>query len=237
LRRDRRRAGIPGPVPPGSSSRTRRRRPLRHPAGSSRGRPRTSRVRGASPRRRPVRQCGSGLDIRRQAARREHLQRDAVVAQLDEVAHDGVARPARAHDRANDGTDGAFRQTGWQRNNGNLGGVTSFRYYGEVVDPELSNLGISTLGIGTRLGRDASIDLVWHEYRQDVAEGFLRQSDLDEDPDGVHRDLGREIDWIAGLRNALGSDFELVLGWFEPGDAFPDADAAWKVSLQWRYRF
>ena len=35
-----------------------------------------------------------------------------------------------------------------QRNRGKFNGVVSFRYYGEVLDPELTNLRILTLGIG-----------------------------------------------------------------------------------------
>ena len=36
------------------------------------------------------------------------------------------------------GNNGTFRQTGFQDNNDKWSGVTSFRYYGELVDPELS---------------------------------------------------------------------------------------------------
>ena len=46
------------------------------------------------------------------------------------------------------GPDHAFRQTGLQDNNSRFSGVNSFRYYGELLQPELSNL--PNLDIGHR---------------------------------------------------------------------------------------
>ena len=51
-------------------------------------------------------------------------------------------------ENSGNGMDGNFRQTRLQDNNGKFGGVTSFRYYGELIDPELANMHIATLGIG-----------------------------------------------------------------------------------------
>jgi hypothetical protein len=140
-------------------------------------------------------------------------------------------------DAGSSATDESYRQTGLERNNGKLGGVSSFRYYGEVFDPELSNLSVLTFGVGTRFTRDSSLDLVWHAYDQDSASAFLRRTDLKADPDGVHTHLGQEVDLILGLRDWHGSDFEFVAGWFDPGAAFVDQDEAWKLSFQWRFRF
>lgn len=140
-------------------------------------------------------------------------------------------------DGSSTGVDESFRQTGLQRNNGKLGGVTSYRYYGELIDPELSNLSVLTLGVGTRFARRSSIDLVYHAYEQDEAAPFLRDANLKEDPDGVHTRLGHEIDLVVGTKAFEGFDFELVLGWFDPGRAFAKSDDAWMGSFQVRYRF
>ncbi|MFN0006448.1 MAG: alginate export family protein [Planctomycetota bacterium] len=144
---------------------------------------------------------------------------------------------ASGDDPSSAGTDESYRQTGLQRNNGRFGGVTSFRYYGEVVDPELSNLSILTVGLGARPWRRTSIDLVWHAYQQVEAATFLRDSDIDADPDGIHEDLGQELDLIVGTKAIPGWDFEVVVGRFEPGDAFPGGDEAWIFALQMRFRF
>jgi len=136
-----------------------------------------------------------------------------------------------------DGTDGTFRQTRLQDNNGKFGGVTSFRYYGELVDPELANMHIGTLGIGYRFTKKGSIDLVGHYYRQDKAIRKILDSDIDQKPNGIDRELGWELDAIVGWRPVRAWDFEFVLGWFKPGKAFRTRDDAWVSKLQIRYRF
>lgn len=135
------------------------------------------------------------------------------------------------------GPDGTFRQTGFHDNNGKFGGVTSFRYYGELVDPELANLQVLTVGIGRRLARGTSLDLVVHAYRQAEAAAELVDTELDADPDGVHRDLGWEADLALGSRHWAAWDLEVVGSYFAPGPAFADRDEAVLGKLQLRYRF
>ena len=136
-----------------------------------------------------------------------------------------------------DGSDRNFRQTGLQDNNAKFSGVTSFRYYGELVDPELANLHIGTLGLGYLISDTSSLDVVGHYYRQDKAARRLLGSDLDKKANGVDRELGWEIDAILGLRPVPAWDIEMVLGWFNPGKAFEEADQAWLGKVQLRYRY
>jgi alginate production protein len=136
-----------------------------------------------------------------------------------------------------DGKNGTFRQTRLQDNNGKFGGVTSYRYYGELIDPELANLHIGTLGAGYRFTKKGSIDLIGHYYRQDKAVRKIIDSDLDRRPNGIDRELGWEIDAVVGWRPVRAWDFEFVLGWFRPGKAFPDRNDAWVSKLQIRYRY
>ncbi|QDV08188.1 hypothetical protein Poly30_37240 [Planctomycetes bacterium Poly30] len=133
-----------------------------------------------------------------------------------------------------DGKDATFRQTGLHDNNAKFGGVTSFRYYGELFQPELANMRISTLAVGRRFGKRESIDLVFHRYDQDFARPFLVDADLREDPNGLSTNLGWEVDLVLGSRSLERANFELVFGRFEPGDAFPDADHAWIMKAQVR---
>ena len=136
-----------------------------------------------------------------------------------------------------DRVDGTFRQTGLHDNNGRFGGLTSFRYYGEVVDPELANLQVGTLALGARPREDLSLDLVWHGLRQDEAAATQTDTNLKLKPDGVHRELGHELDLVLGWRPDRDWDAELVVGTFQPGRAFPGGDRAWLVSAQVRWRF
>ena len=148
----------------------------------------------------------------------------------------GWARASGDADR-DDGDDGNFRQTGYQDNNGKFAGVTSFRYYGELVDPELSNLRVLTAGVGVQLARRTSLDLVWHAYSQDVATDFYAGDfDLRPRPNGRSRTLGSELDLVLGSRRWDHMDVELVGAWFQPGAAYDQQDDAWLAKVQLRFR-
>ena len=137
-----------------------------------------------------------------------------------------------------DGKDGNFRQTGLQDNNASFNGVTSFKYYGEVFEPELSNILIYTAGIGIRPTKNSSIDVVYHRYLQHAAEDDIRDSNLEIDPNGESRQLGDEVDLIIGYRPTDNIRLEAVVGAFFPGSAFgPGADTAYFASTQFRFRF
>src|SRR5262249_40724325 len=125
---------------------------------------------------------------------------------------------------------------------GKFGGVTTFKYYGELIDPELSNLGIFTLGVGTLLSDWVSLDLVYHTYKQDVAQkelsfpptdSSLRRATLS----GLDADVGSEIDLIFGYRRFESWDLEIVGAYFDSGDAFTVGDDAEYLKVQLRYRF
>ena len=135
--------------------------------------------------------------------------------------------------RGNEG----YRQTGYQDNDDRFAGVTSFRYYGEVLDPELSNLQIVTLGAGFRPSRKSSIDLVWHYYTQAERSDEMRDIALP-DPDGSSRQLGQEIDLIIGYREIKGLKLELIMGWYLPGNAYSENDdTAFFLGSEARFTF
>lgn len=138
-----------------------------------------------------------------------------------------------------DGRDGSFRQTGLQDNEADFGGATSFKYYGEVLDPELSNLAIFTVGIGVRPSQKFSLDLVYHYYLQHRASNALRDAAIDAEPSGRSRRLGSEVDFIVGLAEIFDRvDVKAVLGYFIPGAAFPrGTDGAWLAAAEVQFRF
>ncbi len=121
----------------------------------------------------------------------------------------------------------AFRQTGLQSNEGRFGGVTQFKYYGEALDPEVSNLEILTAGIGFRLLPNVFVDLVYHRYRLNRIGEELRGSPItalmNQGDTPPSKDVGTEFDVILGFRNLFGLrrfGFEVRAGWFFPGSAF-----------------
>ncbi|MDE0959583.1 MAG: alginate export family protein [Planctomycetota bacterium] len=142
-------------------------------------------------------------------------------------------------DDATDGTDQNFRQTGYQDNNLRYFGVASYRYLGVLMRPELSNLSVLTFGAGLLPDSNSSIDLIFHSYNQVEASTEIRNSRLRAVPDGLHRQLGSELDLVLGLAE-LWDDYDLdfEIGYFIPGSAFANsADHAWFTSLQLEYNF
>src|SRR6185503_11368511 len=98
-----------------------------------------------------------------------------------------------SEDRRGDAFSQEFRQTGYEDNTGRFGGFSSFQYYGEVLDPELANIEVMTVGASVRFGYAASVDLVAHNYRQHRPKQDMRAALVPQSPpDGSSRDLGRE---------------------------------------------
>lgn len=142
-------------------------------------------------------------------------------------------------DDPDDGTDNSFRQTGYQDNNSRYYGISSYRYLGVLLRPELSNLSVLTLGGGLRPRENMSIDLVFHQYNQVEAADFLRRTRLKINPNGIDTDLGSELDLVIGLNDVFDQiDMEIEAGYFMPGDAFgTDPDPGWFSSIQFKYFF
>ena len=135
--------------------------------------------------------------------------------------------------------DTGFRQTGLQDNSDRFRGVASFRYYGELLDPNLSNLHVVTAGVGLRFLKKSSIDLVYHWYRQAHAAPFMHDVDFKRDPTGLSPDIGQEWDLILGLEEMDRLEFKVVASIFRPGEAFvPEkGDLAYLVSFRFRFNF
>lgn len=137
-----------------------------------------------------------------------------------------------------DGADTiGYRQSGLQDNNAKLGGVTSVRYYGELFDPELANLGVATVAFAVRPATGWSCSLLLHDYRQDVAATTTPDSGLRTVPTGLSSDLGREVDFVVGYRLERRLTLELTTGRFLPGDAFADDDPANLIEFTARFSF
>ena len=138
-----------------------------------------------------------------------------------------------------DNVDTRFRQTGFQGNSDKFNGVARFKYYGEVLDPRLTNLMIFTGGVGIRPFEETSLDLVYHYYLQDQASTRIRGSDLATDPTGLSKHVGSELDLVAGYQGTPHLQSKFILGYFLPGRAFPEGsrDGAFLASILLRYNF
>lgn len=127
--------------------------------------------------------------------------------------------------KSRDGIDSRFRQTGLQGNSTKMHGLKRIRSYGEVFEPELSNIVVSTIGMGLRTTMKSSLELIFHTFHQQFAQPFLRDSNLDAQPLGIKPFLGKELDFIYTLREIRNLDIILNLGYFRSGSAFGNAHA------------
>ena len=116
--------------------------------------------------------------------------------------------------------DRSFRQTGLQDNNGRFSGVDRFKYYGELLDPELSNLRIGTAALGFRIWEKSSVEILYHFYRQDHPAKFLRDAGIRRQPAGRKRGIGREIDVVIGIEEWEHVEIELIGAAFRAGPAY-----------------
>lgn len=130
-----------------------------------------------------------------------------------------------------DNVNREFRQTGLQSNEAAFGGIPKFKYYGEALDPELSNLKIFTAGLGFRPAAQVSVDLVYHHYRLFKIAEEIRNSALtaqmNQDETQISKKVGQALDVVLGFRNLLGVrrlGLDLRAGVFFPGQAFRNED-------------
>ncbi len=127
---------------------------------------------------------------------------------------------------AEDSRDQAFRQTGLEANESGFGGVQRFAQYGIVLDPELSNLAISSAGFGVSLLQSSSIDLRYSSYRLRERNGELRDTRIElalppaigSTGIGSAR-IGSAIDLVLAIEEGERFELELQLGGFRPGAA------------------
>lgn len=129
---------------------------------------------------------------------------------------------ASGDDNPDDGHDGTFRQTGINRNKWRFNGVNRFRIYGELLRPDLSNLGIFTSAFGVRLLKNSSIELVYHKYDQVKAFDRLRDININADLNGISRDVGEEFNFIANFREWKRLELGITGAVFDAGQAFGD---------------
>jgi alginate production protein len=130
-------------------------------------------------------------------------------------------------DNPDDDKNHTFHQTGLESNESRWAGFAKFKYYGEVLEPQLSNLKIFTVGIGARPTPGFSIDLVYHRYWLDKIADEIPGSPITAlmaqfDP-LLSKNVGSALDLVLGFRQLFGLrrlGVDVRVGWFFPGPAY-----------------
>jgi len=144
-----------------------------------------------------------------------------------------VAGAARGSGDNNDDErrrDESFRQTGLQGDSD---------VFGELYQPELSNMLVRTYGVVWYPRPNLEIALLGYDYEQVHASEDMRDVSIDFGPNGIDRDLGREIDLIFTLEALDGLELILIAAEFEAGAAYGSrkGERAHYVSIELDYTF
>ncbi|MDH3218905.1 MAG: alginate export family protein [Gammaproteobacteria bacterium] len=110
-----------------------------------------------------------------------------------------------------DGRERSFRQTGLQ------GDTES---YGELYQPELSNLVVDLLGVEWAVSGGVALALLRYDYRQRAPAIEMRDVSIELDLSGTDRDLGSEIDLVITVTARDGLELRLTAAEFDPGRAY-----------------
>ena len=150
---------------------------------------------------------------------------------------DSVITLAAAHASGGSRSE-RFRQSGLHSNDFALNDKNSFRYLGEVLDPELTNIQILTLGWGAEPAKNWRTDVAFHTYQQVETEDQLRGADIEYEPLGFDNSLGSAVDLIIAYEPDNHWEIQGTAGRFMPGDAFGNGrNDAWLARLEIGYRF
>ena len=107
----------------------------------------------------------------------------------------------------------SYRQTGLQGD---------FESYGELFQPELSNLKVYMIGLQWRFAEDMSVDLMHFDYEQEVLSDEIRNASIEVEPSGSSRNLGTELDLIFSIEHEETLELFFTYAKFKPGRAFAD---------------
>jgi hypothetical protein len=112
------------------------------------------------------------------------------------------------------GSDRAFRQTGLQSND------EEFRTYGELLRPELSNLGVAVLSVQFPLFVESHVEFAYRHFRQHYSAPFLRDARIETDPNGRNKNIGQEWMVYLGIKEWQNLVLDLVGAAFRAGHAY-----------------
>lgn len=129
-----------------------------------------------------------------------------------------------------DGRDESFQATGLQGDS---------EVFGELYQPEISNMAVQALGVTWELYPGYELALFGYDYRQLEASEDIRDVSIERDANGVDRDLGREIDLILVIGAVDNLELTLIAAEFEAGAAYGEGEGERSryFSLEMEYRF
>ncbi|MDH3630683.1 MAG: alginate export family protein [Gammaproteobacteria bacterium] len=124
-----------------------------------------------------------------------------------------------------------FRQTGLQGDS---------EVFGELYQPEISNLIVDVIGIEWEAWDGIEIALLSFDYEQDKLAGETRDTSIEldrEDDELISRDLGRELDLVVTFNIIERLEIILIAAEFDAGRAYgefsDETSDFWKIELEY----
>ncbi len=127
-----------------------------------------------------------------------------------------------------------FRQPNLQLNYYRYGGRRWLYYYGELLNPELSNLRFHGVTLGYRKPR-FYVQLTGRFYAQNRASARLRGNRLGISPTGAATQLGSSLELSMSYYPVDAFELYLSAEWFRPGAAFATSETLSGVGLGLKY--
>ena len=116
--------------------------------------------------------------------------------------------------------------------------------FGELLQPELANLVVNTIGIEYEINEYAEIGLQAFEYEQESAIDELRDATIDFELNGTSKDIGEEIDLVLTVEAFDGMELRLIVAEFKAGKAYDiepgrnyegETSQFWKLELEYEF--
>ena len=111
--------------------------------------------------------------------------------------------------------------------------------YGELYQPELSNLDIRMIGLEWQTTTSMSIALLRYEYIQETPSDEIRDASIDAEPSGLSRKLGEEFNLILSIEHKDALELYVTYAKFNAGDAYASSpeDSSRYIGLDISYSF
>ncbi len=129
-----------------------------------------------------------------------------------------------------DRRDKSYRQNGLQG---------EAEIYGELFQPEISNLAIRSFGVEWDGYDGVRLALTRFDYRQEELADEMRDVSIETDPDGLSKNLGSEIDLVATITTVPDLEIIVIFAEFDPGAAYAgnQGDTSRYVAIELDYEF
>lgn len=121
-----------------------------------------------------------------------------------------------------------YNQPSIASNKNRVLGTSRYRYYGEALNPKLSNLQILSLTAGFSMPSLLWFETAYHHYNQNKALPYIDASSPNLAPNGKYREIGQGLDFIFGGTIKNKQQVQLIASGFWGGKAF-DGVAAEKT--------